>query len=144
VLVKQLLQNPLFRAYYCDFMAWFLEARFTPEVIDKRRSELWKVLEQSVYLESKTPWGMPDTFRPWTNDEVYRHAVLNQPFDAPASSAVAGLQVLGISDFVNTRRNTVANQLKAESIGDSGVDFASNQWSLTKSNVPTTAKLVPA
>jgi hypothetical protein len=143
VLVKLLLQNPLFRAYYCDFMAWFLEARFTPEVIDKRRSELWKMLEQSVYLESSTPWGSPPTFRPWTNDEVYRHAVQNQPFDAPAFSAVAGLQVLGISDFVKTRRNTVASQLKAESLGDSGVDFTSNQWSLTRSNVPSTTKPVP-
>jgi hypothetical protein len=113
-------------------MAWFLDARFTPEVIDKRRSELWKVLEQSVYLESKTPSGTPDTFRPWTNDEVYRHAVMNQPFDAPPSSAVSGLQVLGITDFVNMRRNTVTPQLKAEPLGDSGVDFTSNRWNLAK------------
>jgi hypothetical protein len=55
VLVKRLLQNPLFRAYYCDFMAWFLEARFTPEAIANRRSGLWNMLQQSVYLEAKTP-----------------------------------------------------------------------------------------
>jgi hypothetical protein len=55
VLIQRLLQNPLFRAYYCDFMAWFLETRFTPEAIANRRSGLWKLLEQSVYLESKTP-----------------------------------------------------------------------------------------
>src|SRR4029077_20798068 len=115
---------------YCDFMAWFLETRFTPEVIVKRQSDLWNVLEQSFYLESSTPWGSPATFRPWTNDEVYRHAVLNQRFDAPASSAVAGLQVLGIDDFIQTRRNTVAPQLKAEPLGHSGVDFASNEWNL--------------
>jgi len=134
VLVKRLLQNPLFRAYYCDFMAWFVEARFTPEVISQQRSQLWKVLEQSVYLESSTPWGSPPTFRPWTNDEVYRHAVLNQAFDAPGSSAVAGLQVLGIADFAQTRRNTVAAQLKTETLGKSGVDFTSKRWSLSGSS----------
>jgi CotH kinase protein len=133
VLVKRLLQNTLFRAYYCDFMAWFVEARFTPEVIAQQRSQLWKVLEQSVYLESSAPWGSPPTFRPWTNDEVYRHAVLNQAFDAPGSSAVAGLQVLGIGDFVQTRRKTVAAQLKAETLGKSGVDFTSKRWSLSGS-----------
>jgi hypothetical protein len=133
VLVKRLLQNPLFRAYYCDFMAWFVDARFTPEVIARQRSQLWKVLEQSVYLESSTPWGSPPTFRPWANDEVYRHAVLNQPFDAPGSTAVAGLQVLGIADFVQTRRKTVAAQLKAETLGKSGIDFTSKRWSLSGS-----------
>ena len=57
---------------------------------------------------------------------------------------IFAVQVLGISDFVKTRRTTVANQLKAESLSDSGVDFTSNQWSLTRSTVPSTAKLVRA
>ena len=38
VLLKRLLQNPLFRAYYCDFMAWFLENGFTAHAIANRRS----------------------------------------------------------------------------------------------------------
>jgi hypothetical protein len=144
VLLKRVLQNPLLRAYYCDFMAWFLETRFTPQNIEGRRSELWKVLQQSVYLESKTPWGQPDTFRPWTNDEVYRHAVLNQMFVAPPSSAVSGLMVPGISDFVNARRDTVGPQLKTQSLGQSGVDFNSDRWSLDKSKTPTATELVAA
>ena len=92
VLVKRLLENPAFRGYYCEFMAWFLQARFTPEWFSQRRDALWKRLEQSVYLESQTPSGPSDTARPWTNDEVYRHAVLDQQLDASGSSAVAGLQ----------------------------------------------------
>jgi hypothetical protein len=143
VLVKRLLQNPLFRAYYCDFMAWFLEANFTPEVIANRRSGLWKLLEQSVYLESSTPWGPPDTFRPWTNDQVYRHAVLDQTFDA-TSGPVAGLEVLGVAGFVQTRRDTVAAQLKAEPQGHSGVDFSSNQWGFSGSAMPETGQLAAA
>jgi hypothetical protein len=143
VLVKRLLQNPLFRAYYCDFMAWFLEARFTPEIIASRRSGLWKLLEQSVYLESSTPWGSPDTFRPWTNDQVYRHAVQDQTFDA-TSGPVNGLEVLGIAGFVQTRRDTVAAQLKAEPLGHSGVDFSSNQWGFSGSVMPETGRLAAA
>jgi hypothetical protein len=138
-----LLQNPLFRAYYCDFMAWFLEARFTPEAIASRRSDLWSRLEQSVYLESKTPWGPTDTSRPWTNDQVYRHAVLNQPFDA-SSGAVAGIEVLGIADFVTARRDTVAPQLKAEPHGHSGVDFSSDKWGFSGTALPPTGQLAAA
>lgn len=143
VLLKRVLQNPLFRAYYCDFMDWFLETGFTPDAITNRRGGLWKQLEQSVYLESKTPWGSPDTFRPWTNDQVYRHAVLNQPFDA-TDGPVSGLEVLGIADFVQTRRETVAAQLKPEPLGDSGVDFSSNQWGFSGSPMPATGRLAAA
>jgi hypothetical protein len=143
VLVKRLLQNPLFRAYYCDFMSWFLENGFTVEAIANRRNGLWNLLQQSVYLEAKTPWGPPDTFRPWTNDQVYRHAVLDQTFDA-TSGAVAGLEVLGIAGFVQTRRETVAAQLKAEPLGHSGVDFSSNKWGLSGSEMPETGQLAAA
>jgi len=143
VLVKRLLQNPLFRTYYCDFMAWFIETQFTPEAIDSLRGGLWNRLEQSVYLESQTPWGPPDTFRPWTNDQVYRHAVLNQQFDA-TGGPVDGIEVPGIADFVKSRRDTVAPQLKGESLGHSGVDFSSNQWGLSGAAMPATGQLAAA
>ena len=132
VLIKRLLQNPLFHSYYCDFMAWFLENRFTLDRIGKRRGELWQRLQQTVYLESPTPWGPPPTSRPWTNDEVYRHAVLDQQFDAGPGSPVAGLEVLGISNFIQTRRNVLAAQLKDQKLGQSKVDFDSEQWQLPR------------
>jgi hypothetical protein len=140
VLIKRLLQNPLFRAYYCDFMAWFLENGFTPEAFANQRANLWKRLEQSVYLESKTPWGPPDTFRPWTNDQVYSHAVQDETFNA-STGPVAGLEVLGIAGFIQTRRETVAAQLKAEALGQSRVDFNSNQWGFTGTTVPKPVQL---
>ena len=140
VLLKRLLQNQLFRAYSCDFMAWFLENGFTPDNIANRRSDFWNLLQQSVYLESQTPWGPPDTFRPWTNDQVYRHAVLNQQFDA-TSGAVAGLEVLGIADFVQARRDSALSQLKAEPLGQSGVDFSSSQWGFSGSVMSESSQL---
>ena len=130
VLVKRLLENPLFRNYYCDFMAWFVENRFTLDWFATRRAALWKRLEQSVYLESATPFGPPTSARPWTNDEVYRHAVGDQTLDASGGDTVAGLQVLGIGDFVQQRRAKALELLKQEQLGKSGVYFSTNQWSL--------------
>ncbi len=130
VLAKRVLENPDFRAYYCDFIAWFLEERFTPDWFAQKRGALWKRLEQTVYLESQSPFGPPDTARPWTNDEVYRHAISDQQLDASGSSAVSGLQVLGIAEFVRQRREKALAQLKLEQLGSSGIDFGSGKWSL--------------
>jgi hypothetical protein len=126
-LLQRILQNPGFRAYYLDFMSWFVQAQFTVEGVDARMGAFWKTLEQSVYLESRTPSGPPDTRRPWTNDQVYRHAVNDEQFDAQ-SGAVAGLQVTGIRQFVRARREKVLSQLKGEQLGRSGVDFTSGRW----------------
>ena len=143
VLLKRLLQNPLFRAYYCDFMNWFLENAFTPGAIANRRNTFWNLLQQTVYLESSTPYGPPATFRPWTNDQVYRHAVQDQTFDA-TSGPVTGLEVLGISGFLQARRDSILTQLKAEPLGQSGVDFDSNQWGFSGSAMPATGQLAAA
>jgi len=130
VLVRRVLQNPLFRSYYCDFMAWFLEQRFTPDWFADQRRALWARLEKTVYLESETPYGMPDSARPWTNDEVYRHAVLDHQMDASNSSLVSGLQALGIANFVKQRRTKALSLLKLEPLGQSKVDFDSTRWTL--------------
>ena len=95
-----------------------------------RRTALWKRLEQSVYFESSTPFGPPTTARPWTNDEVYRHVVGDQTLDASGGGTIAGLQVLGIGDFVQQRRAKVVDPLKQEQLGKSGVHFSTSQWSL--------------
>ena len=129
-LLKRTLENPAFRRYYCDFMAWFIETCFTPDWFNRQRATLWDRLERSVYLESATPYGKPDTARPWTNDDVYRHAVLDIDLKAYGSSSVSGLEVMGIGDFVRRRRNTALSLLRQEPIGASRVDFDSNIWSL--------------
>lgn len=126
-LVTRLLANPAFRAYYLDFMAYFAQAHFTESAIAARMDGYWKVLSNSVYLEALTPDGATTTERPWTNDQVYRHAVKDQQFDA-SSGAVAGLEVTGIRQFVHARREKVLGQLKGERLGLSGVNFASARW----------------
>jgi hypothetical protein len=130
VLVKRALQNERFRRYYCDFMAWFLETRFTTPWVARECARYWRTLEHSVYLESATPYGIPDTQRPWTNDDVYRHAVLDIELNAYGSSLIAGLEVMGIAEFVRRRRETALSHLAQEALGKSGVDFDSKDWSL--------------
>ncbi len=129
-LVTRLLQNPRFKDYYLDFMDWFVRERFTPERIAHKREALWRTLEQSVYLEAETPNGTTFTERPWTNDQVYRHAVRDEQFDVEGG-AVAGLQVAGIGKFVQQRRAKVLAQLSDERLERSRVDFHSDDWRLS-------------
>lgn len=130
VLTRQILGNPLFKDYYCDFMAWFLEQRFTLDWFQQKRAGFWSTLEKSAYLESASPYGVPDTERPWTNDQVYQQAVLDMPLHAWSSSALSGLQVLGIADFVRKRREKALALLRFEPIGRSRVDFDSVKWTI--------------
>ena len=128
-LLLRILQNPRFVNYYLDFMQWFVVSRFTVERLAAKKTTLWKMLELSVYLESDNPYGATKTCRPWTNDQVYRHAVGDEQFDV-SSGIVAGLQVTGILKFVEARRKKILAQLTTEKTGLSGVDFESRDWSL--------------
>lgn len=128
-LLLRLLENPRFRSYYLDFMTWFVHQRFTTERLQAKRAAFWKVLEKSVYLEAASPQGATSTHRPWTNDQIYRHAITNQQFDV-TTGALSGLQVLGIQGFIEARRARVLSQLKAEPCGQSRIDFDSEDWAL--------------
>jgi len=128
-LVTRILENGRFRNYYLDFMNWFTLNQFTDERIAEKRDQLWKTLEQSVYLEADTPHGQTSTERPWTNHQVYLHAVQDQQLDV-TDGAVAGLQVTGIGKFVEARRAKVLRQLNDQRLGASQVDFASENWQL--------------
>lgn len=128
-LLLKILQNPRFVAYYLDFMEWFVTSRFTVERLAAKKTTLWKILELSVYLESDNPHGTTNTCRPWTNDQVYRHAVDDEQFDI-SSGTVAGLQVTGILKFIEARRKKIFAQLSTERTGLSRVDFESMDWSL--------------
>lgn len=129
-LVTKLLANDTFQAYYLDFMEWFIARHFNLESLRLIEAQRWSILEQSVYLESDTPFGIPHTHRPWANDEVYRAAVLNQTLTS-GQEPVAGIQVDGIEPFVDRRCKKVLGQLAGMTARtSSGVDFDSENWSL--------------
>jgi hypothetical protein len=87
------------------------------------------MLEQSVYLESDTPNGIPHTDRIWTNDQVYRTAILNHALTS-TQEPLAGIQVDGIEPFVARRCKNVLGQLASMSRTGSGVDFDAAEWRL--------------
>jgi CotH kinase protein len=128
-LITRLLANPRFLAYYLDFMEWFINQHFNVASVQAIEASRWAILEQSVYLESDTPYGPPHTNRPWTNDQVYRASVLSQMLAAD-QGPVAGIQVDGIDTFVNARCKKVLGQLKGMRRVSNGVDFGSDNWSL--------------
>lgn len=128
-LVTKLLANATFQAYYLDFMEWFINKYFNVTGVRALQAPLWSILEQSVYLESDTPTGSPHTNRPWSNDQVYRAAVLSQPMAAD-QGPVAGIQVEGIETFIDARCKKVLGQFAGLTRVSSGVDFDSQNWKL--------------
>lgn len=130
-LVTKLLENDLFRNYYVDFMEWFVDKHFNVERVRLIQAPRWSILEQSVYLEADTPFGAPHTNRPWTNDQIYRAAVLNQTLISE-QEPLKGIRVDGIEGFVAGRCKKVLGQLAGMTRSNSGVDFDSVNW-----NFPT-------
>jgi hypothetical protein len=128
-LITKLLANSKFQAYYMDFMEWFINQQFTLDKVRSIQFSRWAILEQSVYLESDTPFGAPHTNRPWSNDQVYRASVLSQTL-ATNQGPLGGIQVDGIEGFINARRQKVLGQLAGMARTSSGVDFDSDNWSL--------------
>ncbi len=98
-LITKLLANPKFKVYYLDFMEWFINQYFNGATVQAIEAWRWSILEQSVYLESDTPYGAPHTNRPWSNDQVYQASVLSQRLSAD-QWPVAGILVEGIDSFI--------------------------------------------
>jgi hypothetical protein len=126
-LITKLLANPEFQSYYLDFMEWFINRYFNLAGVQAIEASRWRILEQSVYLESGTPFGAPHTHRPWSNDQVYRASVLSQGLSAD-QGPVAGIQVDGIQTFVDARCKKVLGQLTGMARRHSAVDFDSGNW----------------
>ena len=82
-----------------------------------------------MYLEADTPFGAPHTNRRWTNDQIYRAAVLDQTLTSE-QEPIKGIRVDGIERFVAARCKKVLGQLGGITRSPSGVDFDSANWSL--------------
>jgi hypothetical protein len=128
-LITKMLENSKFRAYYLDFMEWFIAKHFNVASVRSIQAPRWSILKKSVYLESDTPFGNPPTHRPWSNDQVYRASVLDESLAADRGP-VAGIQVDGIERFVDARCRKVLGQLAGMARTSSGVDFDSDNWAL--------------
>lgn len=128
-LITKMLANSTFQAYYLDFVEWFVNKHFNLDHVRAYQASQWKVLEQSVYLESGTPYGKPNTGRPWSNDQIYHAAVLNETLSANQGPLV-GIRVDGIEPFVTGRCNKALGQLAGMTRLKSGVDFDSQNWKL--------------
>jgi len=128
-LITKLLANPKFQTYYLDFMEWFINKHFNVASVQAIETSRWSILEQTVYLESDTPYGAPHTNRPWSNDQVYRASVLGQMLSAD-QGPVGGIQVIGIDSFIDARCKKVLRQLMGMTRSSSGVDFDSDNWVL--------------
>jgi hypothetical protein len=128
-LITRLLANSKFQAYYLDFMEWFVKEHFNVANLSALQALRWSILEQSVYMESDTPFGNPHTNRPWSNDQVYRASVLGNSLTSD-QGPVGGIRVDGIGTFVGARCKKVLGQLAGMARSSSGVDFDSNDWSL--------------
>lgn len=124
-LIRNLLKNKDFAAYYLDFMEWFNSKHFTTDQIGAKQQELWQTLEKSVYLESDTEQGPTHTNRPFSNDTVHDAAALNH--EVWGQGPVAGLKTEGIEHYVRMRHDSVEDQLKelrkTYPKGSSGVNF---------------------
>ena len=128
-LITKLLANELFRNYYLDFMEWFVRRHFNAGRVRLLQAPCWSILERSVYLEADTPFGAPHTNRRWTNDQIYRAAVLDQTLTSE-QEPIKGIRVDGIERFVAARCKKVLGQLGGITRSPSGVDFDSANWSL--------------
>jgi hypothetical protein len=128
-LITKLLANPKFKMYYLDFMEWFINQHFNVAAVQGIEAARWSILEQSVYLESDTPYGAAHTNRPWSNDQIYQASVLGQMLTAEQGS-LAGIQVEGIERFIEARCKKVLGQLARLTRASSGVDFDSDNWTL--------------
>ncbi len=128
-LITKLLANPVFKMYYLDFMEWFINQHFNVASVQAIEARRWSILEQSVYLESDTPFGAAHTNRPWSNDQVYQASALSQRLSAD-QGPVAGIVVEGIDNFIEARCRKVLGQLAKLPRASSGVDFDSDNWVL--------------
>jgi hypothetical protein len=122
-LIEVVLRNDSFRNYYVDFMNWMVQNHFVPEKILHTQTQLWDdVLQHCVYSESDTEFGASITNRPWSNRQVFEAGKLNWE----QWGFGGGFKAEGIIHFVEMRRDNVLLQLKALPLGQSGVDFDSD------------------
>jgi len=133
-LVRNLLKNPDFLAYYLDYMEFALDETFNEEFVlahigTQGSGGAWDRVRVSAFLEADGPTLAPHTGRQFTNDQVFHNGFRHiQLPDRPTSELAFGDQfTLGILHHVRMRHDSARAQLAAlrETIprGSSGVSF---------------------
>ena len=105
-LVTNLLRHGDFRRYYLEQVEQLLDTTLAPASIDAELARLWPRVATSAYAESDTPYGAPFTGRLFSNDEVYRHVVLQWEVARPDRF------INGIRHYVLMRHDRARDQLK--------------------------------
>jgi hypothetical protein len=120
-MVRLLLLNDQYRAYYYDYMAYLLDTTFNSDWYYEIRGDegdggLWDKIRMSAYLESDCSWCNPHTGRTFTNDQVYWNGFVGYEFDQ-------GFRFTnGIQHYFNMRNENARWQLEGLT-GQSGVTF---------------------
>jgi hypothetical protein len=133
-LIRNLLRNEHFKAYYLDFMEFALDEIFTEAFVldhigDEGTGGAWDRVRASAFLEADGPTLAPHTGRQFTNDQVFWNGFKQiQLPDVPTSQLQPGQQfTLGIVHHVRMRIASARQQLEdlRETIprGSSGVTF---------------------
>jgi hypothetical protein len=133
-LIRNLLRNSEFKAYYLDFMEFALDEIFTEEFVlehigDDGTGGAWDRVRASAFLEADGARLAPHTGRQFTNDQVFWNGFRQiQLPDVPVSQLRPGEQfTLGIVHHVRIRVTSARAQLAKlrETIprGSSGASF---------------------
>ena len=110
-LVRNLLRNPDYIAYYLDYLEYMLDTEFNPGAFAAQigaRSEdgLWHRVRRAAYLESDTPYERPFTGRRYSNDEVYQSGCRQHQLRHGKKT------MEGILHYVRMRHDSARAQLK--------------------------------
>ncbi len=109
-LVRNLLRNPDFLAYYLDHMEFLLDELFDEDVIlrrigDKGTGGIWDRVREPAFLEADGPTAAPHTGRQFTNDEVFANGFRHDQLRKGSEF------ILGILHYVRMRSDSARSQL---------------------------------
>lgn len=129
-LIRNLLRNDDFRAYYLDHIEFLLDELFREDVIMGRIGKqgsggLWDKVREPAFLEADGPALGPHTGRQFTNDQVFFNGFKQEQL-------TNGQQfILGIQHYVRMRTDAARGQLadlrKSIASGASGAKFPARE-----------------
>ena len=116
-LIRNILRNDEFLAYYLDFMDYTLDTTFNTEYVQAHIGEeggggVWDLVAASAFLEADGPQNAPHTGRQFTNDQVYHNGFLHHELQGRQVNLGWGGQfTLGIIHHVRARHDSARAQL---------------------------------
>jgi hypothetical protein len=133
-LIRNILRNRAFVAYYLDFMEFALDEIFNGDFVlahigDRGTGGAWDRVVQSAFLEADGPRHAPHTGRQFTNDQVFHNgfAHIELPNRSEVTLGFGDPFTLGILHHVRIRHDTARAQLaelrETFPRGSSGVTF---------------------